>query len=219
MLEEQLKKIIIERYGSVMQFSKKIDVPYTTIDTILKRGIDNSNVSNVIKICKELKLSVEDMVDNKKIAPILEFDNGEIVDISSNMIKIPVYGTIKAGIPIESQTDITEYVEIPKEWTKGGKSFYGIKISGDSMYPKYDEGDIVIFEYIQDFETANGKDCAIMINGSESTFKKVLLNEQGIVLQPYNLGLYDVMMYSNKQIENLPIKVVGVAREKRTRLN
>ncbi len=218
-MEEELKKMIIEKYGSVMQFSKKIDVPYTTIDTILKRGIDNSNVTNVIKICKELKLSVEEMVDNKKLISQLNFDNAEIIDIDTNMIKIPVYGTIKAGIPIESQTDITEYVEIPKDWTKGGKSFYGIKISGDSMYPKYNEGDIVIFEYIQDFETANGKDCAIMINGSESTFKKVLLNDQGIVLQPYNMGVYDVMMYSNQQIEDLPIKVVGVAKEKRVKLN
>ena len=56
-----------------------------------------------------------------------------------------------------------------------------------------------------------------MINGTESTFKKVLLNEQGIVLQPYNTA-YNIMMYSNEQIEQLPIKVVGIAREKRTKL-
>lgn len=185
--------------------------------TTIARWEDDNRVptiDNAIDVADALGIPLPDLLGKD-----LKFDNGEIVDISSNMIKIPVYGTIKAGIPIESQTDITEYVEIPKEWTKGGKSFYGIKISGDSMYPKYDEGDIVIFEYIQDFETANGKDCAIMINGSESTFKKVLLNEQGIVLQPYNLGVYDVMMYNNQQIEDLPIKVVGVAREKRTRLN
>ena len=184
--------------------------------TTIARWEDDNRVptiDNAIDVAEALGIPLPDLLGKD-----LKFDNGEIVDISSNMIKIPVYGTIKAGIPIESQTDITEYIEIPKEWTKGDKSFYGIKISGDSMYPRYDEGDIVIFEYTQDFEAANGKDCAIMINSSESTFKKVLLNEQGIVLQPYNLGVYDVMMYSNKQIEDLPIKIVGIAREKRTRL-
>ena len=112
---------------------------------------------------------------------------------------------------------IIDYIDIPKEWTRGDKKFYALKISGDSMFPKYSENDIVIFEQNDDKELYNGKDCAVMINGTESTFKKVLLNEQGIVLQPYNTA-YDIMMYSNEQIEQLPIKVVGIAREKRTKL-
>lgn len=155
---------------------------------------------------------------NSSFLSNLKFDNAELVNVDSNIIKIPVYGTIKAGIPIESQTNIIDYVDIPKDWTRGGKKFYGLKISGDSMSPKYNENDIVIFEQNNDKELYNGKDCAVMINGSESTFKKVLINEQGIALQPYNLGFYDVMMFSKKQVEELPVKVVGIAREKRTRL-
>lgn len=146
-----------------------------------------------------------------------EFDNASFVELEEEIIKIPIYGTIKAGIPIESQEDIIDYVEIPKSWTKGGKQFYGLKISGDSMFPKYDENDIVIFEKNDDSSLFNGKDVAIMINGTESTFKKILVNEQGIVLQPYNTA-YDIMMFSKEDVENLPIKVVGIAREKRTRL-
>ena len=57
-----------------------------------------------------------------------------------------------------------------------------------------------------------------MINGTESTFKKILVNEQGIVLQPYNTA-YDIMMFSKEQVEQLPIKVVGIAREKRTKID
>ena len=39
----------------------------------------------------------------------------------NDIVSIPVYGTIKAGIPIESQEDIIDYIDIPKAWTKGGK--------------------------------------------------------------------------------------------------
>ena len=147
----------------------------------------------------------------------LRFNNAELIDVNDDIIQIPVYGTIKAGIPIESQSDIIEYIDIPRSWTKRGKQFYGLKISGDSMFPKYNENDIVIFEQNDDVQMFNGKDCAIMINGTESTFKKLLVNEQGIVLQPYNMA-YDIMMYSKEQVEQLPIKVVGIAREKRTKL-
>lgn len=217
-MEEELKKLIIEKYGSIRKFAINIDIPYTTIDSILKRGIDNSNVSNVIKICKALNISLDQSLNENRIINNLSFDNADIIDFDDDIIKIPVFGTIKAGIPIESQSDIIDYVEIPKIWTRGGKKFYGLKISGDSMFPKYNEDDIVIFEQNDDTTLYHGKDVAIMINGTESTFKKLLVNEQGIVLQPYNTG-YDIMMFSKEDVEQLPIKVVGIAREKRTRID
>ena len=155
--------------------------------------------------------------------PPINFDNGTymkpIVD-DDNMVQIPVLGTIRAGIPIEAQQDILEYIEIPKTWLRGGKQFYGLKISGDSMFPKYQENDIVVFEDSRNYnmESANNKDCAVMVNGDDATFKKVLLNEDGITLIPYNAGAYDIKMYSNKDINEKPIRVIGIAREKRTKV-
>lgn len=221
MLEEKIKELIIEKYGSVRQFALKIDVPYTTIDSILKRGIDNSNVSNVIKMCKALGISVDKSIESNELISNLNFDNATMIDIDSDTVQIPVLGTIKAGIAIEAQQDILEYIDIPKSWLKGGKSFYGLKISGDSMYPKYNEKDIVIFEHTEDYTIANNKDCAVMVNGYDATFKNVSINENGITLIPYNPNNsdnYQPTFYNKEQISSLPVKIVGIAREKRTRL-
>lgn len=65
MIENKVKEIIIQRYGSVKSFADKIKVPYTTIDTILKRGLLKSNVLNVIKICKELEIDINELPNNK----------------------------------------------------------------------------------------------------------------------------------------------------------
>lgn len=221
MLEEKIKNLIIEKYGSVRQFAIKIDIPYTTVDSILKRGIDNSNVGNVIKMCKALNISIDNLLENKDILFNLNFDNAEPIENYSNIVKIPVLGTIKAGVPIEAQEDILEYVDIPQNWTLGGKEFYGLQISGDSMYPKYSENDIVIFEKTEDYAIANKKDCAVMVNGYDATFKNVTINESGITLVPFNLNNqdgYQPTFYNKEQIEKLPVKIVGIAREKRTRL-
>ena len=187
---------------------------YENNEARMKKSIFN-------EICKVLDLNPEILHDdiNNRFIFLFDknFDNATPIDISSDIIQIPVYGTIKAGIPIESQEDIIDYIDIPRSWTKGNKKFFGLKISGDSMSPKYADGDIVIFEQNNDMEMYNGKDCAIMINGTESTFKKLLVNDNGIVLQPYNTA-YDIMMYSKEQVEQLPIKVIGIAREKRTKL-
>lgn len=69
-VEDKLKYLILERYGSVREFTLKINMPYSTFDTILRRGIQNSNVSNVIKICKALGISADALA------------NGEIVQES-----------------------------------------------------------------------------------------------------------------------------------------
>ena len=220
MLEDKIKQLIIEKYGSVRQFALKIDIPYTTVDSILKRGIDNSNVNNVIRMCKALNLSVDKSIEKNELISNFDFDNATQVDVNDNVVKIPVLGVIKAGIPIEAQQDILEYMDIPKQWTTGGRRYYGLRISGDSMYPKYVENDTVVFEDSRTYnaDTYNNKDCAVMVNGDDATFKKITLTENGITLTPYNLSNYEVKSYSKEDIINKPIKIIGIAREKRTKV-
>lgn len=189
----------------------------TTPQTISRYEIGDrkTNQDILFKLAEYFKVSINDFF------PPLSFDNASIIDISSDTIQIPVLGSIKAGTPIEAQEDILEYVDIPKDWTKGGKQFYGLKISGDSMYPKYHENDIVIFEHIEDFISAQKKDCAVMVNGFDATFKNVTITETGITLVPLNINNsdnYQPTFYDKEQINSLPVKIVGIAREKRTRL-
>lgn len=206
-----LRHLRLESGMTQEELAKKLDKDYSTIGK-WELGQRSPIVADVVKISELFNISLPDLLGKD-----LRFDEAKVIDLDTDIIKIPVFGTIKAGIPIESQNDIIEYVDLPRSWTKGNKKFFGLKISGDSMFPKYNEKDIVIFEQTNDIELYNGKDCAIMINGTESTFKKILINEQGIVLQPYNTA-YDIMMFSKEQVEHLPIKIVGIAIEKRTRL-
>lgn len=59
--ELKLKELIIKKYGSLKKFCDKIYMPWTTLDSILKRGISNSNISNVMKITKELNIDTESL--------------------------------------------------------------------------------------------------------------------------------------------------------------
>ena len=64
-LESNVKALIIEKYGSMKKFSEIIDMPWTTLDSILKRGIANSNITNVLKITHELGIDAEQLVAGK----------------------------------------------------------------------------------------------------------------------------------------------------------
>lgn len=66
-LESNLKELIISNYGSLKKFSENINMPWTTLDSILKRGVANSNISNVLKITKALDINAEKLVDGEII--------------------------------------------------------------------------------------------------------------------------------------------------------
>lgn len=66
--EEKLKSLILNRYYSVREFTNEIGIPYTTMHSIFKRGIGNSSVTNVIKICKALGISADALADGEIVA-------------------------------------------------------------------------------------------------------------------------------------------------------
>ena len=218
----------INNYDDIKKLALDCDIPYTTLrDFYIKKSADNSRLSTIRKLASFMNCTMDYLTYDDLTLPSqikldnLQFDNAEFVDISSDTIQIPVLGTIKAGIPIEAQEDIIEYVDIPREWTKGNKEFYGLKISGDSMLPKYQTDDIVIFEKTEDYTKANKKDCAVMVNGYDATFKNVTINDSGITLIPFNINNsenYQPTFYDRQAISDLPVKIIGIAVEKRTRL-
>lgn len=210
-----LKKIRQDKKLSQNKLASLAGVNQTTIARWENNEIAPT-IDNLEDLANALNVSLPDLLGRD-----LRFDNATPTNVNDNVTKIPVLGVIKAGIPIEAQQDILEYIEIPKSWVRGGKRFYGLKVSGDSMFPKYQDNDVVIFEDSRTYNPTmlNNKDCVVMVNGNDATFKKVQLSEEGITLIPYNTGAYNIKMYSKKDIEEKPIKIIGIAREKRTKIN
>lgn len=124
--------------------------------------------------------------------------------------RIPVLGSIPAGVPIELIEDIIDYEDISEEMLKGGKQYFALKVKGNSMEPKYLDGDTLIVLKSDDCES--GQDAIIMVNGDDGTFKRVFKTDKGITLQPLN-NEYMPMFYSNEDIKKLPVRILGVVKE------
>ena len=128
-------------------------------------------------------------------------------------ITINVYGSIPAGIPIEAIEDITDTEDLSlKEYDKN-KTYLGLKVDGDSMYPKYLDGDTVIIEKTPDCES--GTDAAVYVNGYEATLKTVIKNPNGTVtLRPINPN-YSPQTYGPG---DEPVRILGVVKEIRRKI-
>lgn len=128
-------------------------------------------------------------------------------------IKIPVLGTVAAGIPISAVEDILDYEEVPQSWESQGE-FFGLRIKGDSMQPKMDDGDVVIVRQQSD---ANSGDTVIaLVNGDDATCKKLQKTENGIMLVSTNPN-YLPMFFTNEEIVTKPVVILGKVVELRSK--
>ena len=139
---------------------------------------------------------------------------GESQHENGNKALIPVLGTVQAGIPIEAVQDIIDYEELNPEMLEHGEEYFALQVKGDSMQPKMDAGDIVIVRKQSDVN--HGDTAIVLVNGSEATIKRVLKQEAGIMLAPNNPA-YETKFYSNKEIVDLPVVILGKVVELRAK--
>ena len=120
-------------------------------------------------------------------------------------LKIPVLGTVAAGIPISAVEEILDYEEVPQSWKKQGE-FFGLRIKGDSMKPDINDRDTVI---VRKQSTANNGDVVItLVNGDDVTCKKFEKLDNGIMLISNN-SEYSPMYFSNEEVVTKPVVIIG----------
>ena len=124
--------------------------------------------------------------------------------------RIPVLGRIPAGIPVEMVQDVIDYEDISEDMLRGGKEYFALKVNGDSMYPEYLNGDVLIVLKQNDCES--GQDCVVAVNGDDATFKRVYKLNGGITLQPLNNSFMPTF-YSNQDIASKPVRILGVVKQ------
>lgn len=68
-----LERLIKEQGYSLKAFAMKCGIPYTTLYGIMKNGVGRASVDNVIQICQNLGIKIEDLE---------EMASGKTIDIA-----------------------------------------------------------------------------------------------------------------------------------------
>ena len=150
------------------------------------------------------------------LADYFKVEKSDLIEERSNItisqgIKIPVLGSVPAGVPITAVEDILDYEEIPQLWANQGE-FFALKIKGDSMEPRMQSGDVVIVR--QQSSADSGDTVIVLINGDEATCKKLEKTSNGIMLISTNTK-YSPMFFSHEEINELPVVILGKVVENR----
>ncbi|MDO5411902.1 MAG: XRE family transcriptional regulator [bacterium] len=160
-----------------------------------------------------------DIESLRLMAKLLETSVGFLVgnDEELGTVRIPVLGSVPAGIPLEAIEDIIDWEEIPKSMATGDKEYFALEVKGDSMWPDYLPGDVVIVRKQPTCDS--GEDCIVYVNGYDATLKQVRLNseDQSLTIVPRNQS-YPPRTFTAEEIQNLPVTIAGVVVELRRKI-
>ena len=129
-------------------------------------------------------------------------------------VRIPVYGRVAAGIPMEAIQEIIDWEEIASVMASDGE-YFALQIHGDSMEPKISNGDVVI---VRKQETADDGDLVIaLVNGNDAVCKRLKRYDNGTLALISTNPAYDPMYFTKSEIDNTPVRILGKVKELRAK--
>lgn len=209
-LQDKLKKIRLDHHLTMDELAARFKERFglnLSKSMISKWENGKAEPTNVYlsAYAKYFNVSLDYLIGlSDKMAPIPHYDNASPLKLKGRQtVSVPIYGRIAAGIPIEANEDIDGSIEVDKELVQHGE-YFGLKATGDSMYPKIEDGDDLLFEKTSEYRS--GDVCAVYVNGYDATVKQVINRGQDVVLQPINPS------YQPHEYKKDEISVIGTIK-------
>lgn len=180
----------------------------------IETGTNDIVQSKVVEFAKVLDTTVADLMGwtvAEEAANAVSTLATKALKESKKGVSIKILGRVAAGVPIEAVEEIIDTEEITEELAKTGE-FFGLKLHGNSMEPRMCEGDVVIVRKQDDAES--GDIVIAMVNGNDATCKRLRKYRDGIELISNNPS-YEPMFFSNQDIQEKPVKIIGKVVELR----
>lgn len=183
------------------EFAEAIGVPYSSLTDWIN-GKSYPRIDKIQLMADYFGIEKADLVESRNSSK------------RSVARRIPVLGRVAAGVPIAMITEVIDFEEISDKLASMGDIF-ALAIRGDSMEPRICNGDVVIVRQQNDADS--GDIVVATVNGNDATCKRLRKYRDGIDLVPLNPA-YPTMFFSNEDIANKPVVIIGKVIELRGKL-
>lgn len=165
--------------------------------------IANMRRDKIAMLAKVLKMQPAEFINDG--SEQRESSNLSAVLPASNIYQIPVFATVSAGFGSYACDDVLEYIPVVITNPYDVDDTIGIRVKGDSMYPKIEDGDIIIVRKQESVD--NGSVAVLLLDGDEGLVKKVEYGKDWIELHSFNP---EYMTRRFEGAEVLRLRVVGL---------
>lgn len=131
-----------------------------------------------------------------------------VFPVDDEYVKIPVVGRVAAGAGCLAEDNIIDYETISQSSLVQGEEYVFLRVIGDSMYPKFEEGDLVLVRCQTSVDS--GDYAVVIIDGEDGVIKKVVYGDNWIELLSINPS-YPPRVFEGEDV--LRIRIFGLVKE------
>ncbi len=215
---EQRKKSLVELGNYIKQLRIKLGMSqdelakkcgYTSRSTInkIELGINDIPQSKIYAIAKALGVTASELLSQAAPEPsnIASIETG-------NIYCVPVYESVVAGFGAHASNEVVSYIPVIIRNPYDVPNTLGIRVQGNSMYPKIEDGDLIVVckqDYVE-----SGEIGVVMLDGEDGVVKRIVYGDGWVELQSINPE-YMPRRFEGEEILRLKIvgKVIGIYKE------
>lgn len=132
------------------------------------------------------------------------------VNLDPQVVTVPDYGRIAAGIPALLREHVREEYELDRKLAGSADTFF-LQVRGDSMEAMgILDGDLVLVDPVEEDEVDNGEVVAARLSG-EATVKRYFERDGDVVLEPANHDYAPILVKEHEDFHVLG-RVTGLFR-------
>lgn len=162
-----------------------------------KSGNNSSFMKKLPQIAKVLDCPLDYLLRGHTKSPVC----GDFVPVENVRVGMrPVLGSVSAGRGVFAEEDVIGYERVSEEYDRDDT--FWLRVFGDSMSPKIDNGDLVLVDRAAVVESGNI--VVAVVDDAEGYVKKVEIADNSIALISINTA-YPPMIFVNQETERVYI--------------
>ena len=188
---------------SQQELAEKVGFKTASAVNKIELGLRDINQTKILAFAKALGTTPSYLLGEDNVN-----EQSNIDSVSEHLYNIPVYETVSAGFGATAVDNIIDYIPLPFNTKNEAEQTLCIKVKGDSMSPKIEDGDLI--QVIKQTSVDSGNVAVVLIDNEEGLVKKVEYDNNYIKLISFN-PYYPPIEFKGKDV----LRVVVVGKVKR----
>ena len=210
-LNERIKEMRLKCGFTLLEVAERIGVKEATVQRYESGAIKNIKYETVCKLagvfgCDPGRLMGWSARPGRAV--LSEGRSNVSAVITDGIQMIPVFESVSAGLGAYADSEVIDHVPLFVKNPVEAPSLIGIKVKGDSMYPKIEDGDIIIVR--KQTSVDSGSIAVVLLDGEEGLVKKVEYGPDWIDLVSINPE-YKTRRFEGEEVTRL--QVVGLVKQ------
>mgnify|MGYP003292918835 CR=1 FL=1 len=204
LIGNRIKDVRKELGMTLDDVAKKVGVAKSTIQRYEAGLITSPKLPVLVAIANAFGVNEDWITGNSDDKAQLRRFNTYVED---NRSPIPVLGEVSAGLGTYAEDNITGYIFEDTDSLLDDFEYAYLKVVGDSMYPEFKEGDLVLVQCQPSVES--GSYAVVTVDDEMGVVKRVVIGDNFIELQSVN-PMYPPRRFEGEDI--LRIRIFGLVK-------